>query len=357
MRSDRLFQILPPLTLTALLLVSVSPAARAAAMPEPLTRIAFGSCADQEKPQPIWAAIAAADPQLFLFLGDNIYADHMGREEIRAAYARLAAVPEFQKLRSEVPILAIWDDHDYGVNDGSSDHAEKELFKELFLEFFAEPADSPRRTRGGLYTAETFGPPGRRVQVILLDVRYFRSPIVKDPSPYRVYQPDLDLDKTLLGEEQWRWFEEQLRQPAEVRLIGSGIQVLGYASGFESWKNLPHEQERLFRVLRETAAEGVIFLSGDAHFAQLKRTDAGLGYPLYEFTSSGLTHSRPEAAERPAPMVVLPPYGGLNFATIDLDWQRDDPLITLELRDRDGVVVFRHRIPLSELQIWEETFD
>ena len=41
----------------------------------PLTRIAFGSCAYQERPQPIWAAVVSYRPELFIFAGDNVYGD------------------------------------------------------------------------------------------------------------------------------------------------------------------------------------------------------------------------------------------------------------------------------------------
>ncbi|MEE8524345.1 MAG: alkaline phosphatase family protein, partial [Thermoanaerobaculia bacterium] len=112
-----------------------------------------------------------------------------------------------------------------------------------------------------------------------------------------------------------------------------------------------------FTVIRKTGAEGVIFLSGDAHFAQLKRGDGGVGYPLYDFTSSGLSHSRPEAAERPAPLAIYPPFGGLNFGTVEVDWQQNDPEITLAVHDRDGRAVFQHRIRLSELRARQEVID
>lgn len=315
-----------------------------------LRHIALGSCADQELPQPIWGAILAKNPQLLLLLGDNIYADTENMEEMEADYATLAAIPGFQQLRSQVPILATWDDHDYGTNDGGAEYPKKAESKALFLDFFGEPEDSPRRLREGIYTAKIFGPPGQRVQVIMLDGRTFRSPLRADPSPRGRFLPDGDPSKTLLGEAQWAWLEEQLERPAEIRLIASGIQVLGYAAGFESWKNLPLEQERLFSVIRETEASGVIFLSGDAHFTQLKRSDGGVGYPLYDFTSSGLSHSYPTAADRTAPLAIHRPYDGVNFGTLDIDW-RSDPRITITANDQNGRPVFQHRIHLSELQV------
>jgi alkaline phosphatase D len=75
-----------------------------------------------------------------------------------------------------VPVLAVWDDHDYGANDAGAEYPMKAESQRMFLDFFGVAGDSPRRRRPGIYDARVFGPPGRRVQVILLDLRYFRSP-------------------------------------------------------------------------------------------------------------------------------------------------------------------------------------
>jgi len=69
-------------------------------------RIAFGSCARQDKPQPIWDAVLASEPDLFVFLGDNIYGDTRDPTVLRAKYAQLAAQPGFKRLRERVPVLA-----------------------------------------------------------------------------------------------------------------------------------------------------------------------------------------------------------------------------------------------------------
>ncbi|MEM1204085.1 MAG: alkaline phosphatase D family protein [Acidobacteriota bacterium] len=324
---------------------------------QPVERLAFGSCADQNRPQPIWNAVASTQPQVFLFIGDNIYSDTVDMDRMAEDYETLAAVPEFAALRAKVPILATWDDHDYGANDAGAEYPKKAEAAELLLNFFGEPPDSLRRQRPGIYDAQIYGPPGQRVQILLLDARTFRSPLTQDPSPLRRYRPNLDPAATMLGSAQWSWLAEQLRRPAELRLIVSGVQVLGYAAGFESWKTLPLELERLYGVIRDAEADGVVFLSGDAHFTQLKRTDGGVGYPVYDFTSSGLTHSRPGSADRPSPLAIHRPYGGLNFGTITIDWDREDPEIVLAARDRDASVVFEHRLRLSELRAWREDMD
>src|SRR5271168_4488725 len=117
----------------------------AASPTEPIRRIAFGSCATQERPQPIWKSILAAQPQLLLLLGDNIYADTKNMDVMRAKYAKLAAMPGFDTLRKTCPILATWDDHDLGANDAGSDYPMKDESQRIFLDFFGERADSPRR--------------------------------------------------------------------------------------------------------------------------------------------------------------------------------------------------------------------
>ncbi len=156
---------------------------------QPLHRIAFGSCATQARPQPIWDAVVAARPELTLLLGDNIYADTLDMNIMRAKYAKLAAMPGFQLLRKTCPILATWDDHDLGANDAGGDYPKKDESQKIFLDFFGDPADSPRRHRPGVYDAKVFGPEGKRVQVIMLDTRYFRSPLKrkeprKNSDPY-----------------------------------------------------------------------------------------------------------------------------------------------------------------------------
>ena len=320
----------------------------------PLTRIAFGSCADQNKPQPIWATILRSKPDLFLFLGDNIYADTEDMEVMRAKYARQAAIPGFRKLRQTVPVLATWDDHDYGINDGGSEYSKRAESQQLFLNFFGEPKDSPRRKREGIYDAKLFGPPGKRVQIILLDTRYFRSPLRRSSSEQEgqgSYISDSDPAKTMLGEAQWRWLEGELRIPAEVRIIVSSIQVVPEDHGWEKWANFPLERQRLFELISKTGAAGVIFISGDRHLAELSMMDGGVGYPLYDVTASALTNSskrwRPYETNRHR---VGTMNWGDNFGLITVDWNRADPQISLQIRDVAGDVAIQRKIYLSTIR-------
>lgn len=333
----------------------------------PLSRIAFGSCCRQERPAPIWDALVDTDPQMFLMIGDNIYGDTEDMDVMRKKYQVLGEQPGFARLRKTCPILATWDDHDYGLNDGGADYIKKEESQQVFLDFFGVAKDSPLRTQEGVYSAHVVGPPGKRVQVILLDTRYFRSPLqrgTKRAEPgegFRgIYKPVTDPKTTVLGAAQWKWLEEQLQRPAEVRIVASSIQLLPNEHGWEMWGNFPHERQRMFDVIRKAKANGVVFISGDRHFAEQMRidsTESGVGYPLYEATSSSLNQpsGRKTAAGTRFGNELNHYRRGLayfdtNFGIIRIDWSQRDPVIRMQVCDEAGEVVLQQRFPLSSLR-------
>ena len=165
----------------------------------------------------------------------------------------------------------------------------------IFLDFWHDPVDSPRRDRPGVYDAHVYGPEGKRLQVILLDTRYFRGPLKRAaPRMGGSYVPQDDPHVTMLGEEQWSWLEQQLRVPAELRIMASSIQCVAEASGQETWSNLPHERQRLFDLIERTRAEGLVIISGDRHWAELSVLEDPRLYPLYDLTSSSFNqiHAR-----------------------------------------------------------------
>ena len=320
-----------------------------------LSRIAFGSCARQDKPQPIWDAVVAAKPDLYLSLGDNIYGDTEDMAVMKKKYDMLAAIPGWQKLKKTCPMLATWDDHDFGVNDGGADYPKKDESQQLFLDFFGIAKDSPRRTQKGVYSAEIFGPPDKRVQIILLDTRYFRSPLKKKAgkTPFNEgpYEASPDPQATMLGAAQWQWLEQQLKVPARLRILVSSIQLIAQDHGWEKWMNFPAERERLYQLFKDTKAGGLVCISGDRHLAELSMMDAGIGYPFYDLTSSGLTEASPKwrKLEVNRHRVATMNHGN-NFGFITIDWQTDDPMLRLQIRDQAGEVTIQEKIPLGLLQ-------
>ncbi|HBC64353.1 MAG TPA: metallophosphatase, partial [Planctomycetaceae bacterium] len=243
-----------------------TPPAPAPTINPPISRIAFGSCSTQDEPLGILRTVLEWDPELFICMGDNIYGDTRDMQVLQQRYDTLSRRPEFQQLRAKVPLIATWDDHDYGENDAGREYPFKRESKDIFLKFWNEPAVSPRREHEGIYTCYRFGEPGsgRSLQIILLDTRTFRDPLFKSPqgSWKNDYLPDLDPQKTLLGDQQWAWLKERLLEPADLRIIGSSIQFAHEHNGWESWTNLPRELLRMVDLIRQTRASGVLFISG-----------------------------------------------------------------------------------------------
>ncbi len=345
-----------PAVLLVICCAVLAPLRPAIAAEAPISRIVFGSCAGQDRPQPFWVPINALQPQLFVFLGDNIYADTVDPVMLRTLYGKLGEQPGYRRLlQSGTTVMATWDDHDYGYNDAGAEHPRKVESQREFLNFFGVPADSPRRKQAGIYNAQTFGPAGQRVQVILLDMRYFRTALqkVKNGAYARLENPK----STFLGETQWAWLKERLRDPADVRFIGSSIQVLADQHGFEKWENFPLERARLLNEIRASKATGVIILSGDRHLAEISvmRSGAkgGVGYDLYDVTASSF--NKPYELSNKGPVEANMYRSGAvvkdaNFGVVNIDWHRPDPLITLEVHDSTGTLRLSESVPLSRLR-------
>jgi len=318
-----------------------------------LEKIAFASCNNpRDGNSPIFEAILKHKPDAFVFLGDNIYADTEDMELMAKKWNELGDSEGFQKLRKNTPIIATWDDHDYGVNDGGKSYKKREESQQIFLDFFNEPDDSPRRKRAGIYASYTFGPPGKTCQILLLDTRYFRDELPRAEGPKEKgtvgwYKPTTDTSMTLLGEAQWKWLDEQLQVPADIRIIASSIQMLAHEKGMENWGHVPHERKRLFELLRKHQAEHTFAISGDVHFAELSKVDL-LGYPFYDLTSSGMSGARKEWAAAGNSFRVGESHPVLNAGLIEIYW--DDKAIGLSIINKDGEKILQHPLKFSELE-------
>ncbi len=330
-----------------------------AAEQRPPDVILFGSCARQSAPQPVWNTMATFEPDAFVFLGDNIYISNVEPAEYAKNYALLGAQPRFEEFRSGIPhFLAIWDDHDFGMNDAGSDNPNRHAAKDAFLKFFRVPGDSPRHSREGLYDAAFLGPPdGPRVQVILLDTRWFRSPLAILPEKERFdigkYGPNRDPSATILGPEQWAWLEARLSEPADLRILASSIQIVPDEHGFEKWANFPAEQRRLYELIASTQAGGVVAISGDRHYSDISKLPAGdtpVPYALHEVTASAMNQSGSLAGEPNRFRLGERGYGRPNFGSLRVDWDAVPPLVTLTIhKAEDGESVMETSFPLSEI--------
>lgn len=318
-------------------------------MPESVQKLAFGSCMHQDKPLLALPLVVAEKPDIFLFLGDNIYGDTRDMKVLAAKYSKLCARPEFAELMKTCPLLATWDDHDYGENDAGREYPLKESSKQLFMEFWGEPSDSPRRQHKGIYTAYTLGSEGRRLQIILLDLRSFRSPLLPNNNAnlYRNdYRPNEDKSATMLGDEQWAWLEKQLKEPADLRIIGSSTQFGATYNGYEAWANLPLEKEKMLQLIRSCKAEHLIFLSGDTHWAELSKVESDGLYPIYDLTSSGINRDWPHVEHNKNR--VGEACSRFNYGVIEINWSKKE--FTFRITDAFKKLHLTHTVGFGELE-------
>ena len=286
--------------------------------------IGLGSCLDQDLPQPIWKDIKSQNPEVFIMLGDNVYGDTHGNiHNLERAYQKQARA--FKKAGLDFPFLAIWDDHDYGKNDGGVEYSLKDESQKLFLKFWNIPEADRRHRNRGLYFEEIIHSKEGTVQLLMLDTRYFRSPLKRTPifkkKSLGRYEPDYDPAKTMLGQDQWKWLEVALKREADLRILGTSIQLLAEGHGWERWGNLPLERQRLLNLLAQNSKNNLIVISGDRHLGGIYSLRTKGGLEFLEITSSSMNKPGRNTNE-PGPLRIGRMYAGENFGIIRIDLER-----------------------------------
>jgi alkaline phosphatase D len=309
-----------------------APVRTAPAGPHPL-RVAFGSCArvavDAE--QPIFRAIAAWRPDLFLWLGDNVYVDSTSPHAFADEYNRQRSVPSLQPLIRSVPQFATWDDHDYGLNNADRTSPVKDIALAAFRRYWANPSYGLPETPGTFFRKQYGG-----VDFFFLDVRSFRDPADLPDGP----------GKTQLGTVQKAWLKRELAaSTATFKLLISGVGwcTTGGPKFNESWGAYDHERRELLGFLREQDIGGVFGISGDTHMGELNRMP-GVGrgsYDFHELVASPLAQPPRELADDAQVAERLrPPYvGSSNFGVLEFELQ-PTPRVTLSLCDTRGTLVW-----------------
>lgn len=300
-----------------------------------LQKIAFGSCNNQYHAQPLWKDMILERPDLFIWAGDNIYANTKDPARIKAGYDRQNAHPDYSYFKSITPIIGTWDDHDFGFNNATGIFSKKIESQNHFLDFIGEPVSSSRRKQNGIYTSYEYGNGERKIKIILLDNRYFKG---------------LDPKAPLLGEEQWQWFESELRNSsASLHFIVSGLSVFSPALPIsEEWADHSGELNRFRKILNEYKSKRPVVLSGDKHFASIfKRHDH------LEFLSSGMTHTLPVGVRKIAGAGLPNAFFGLNYGMIEIAWESLRPVLTMTIRNRNGSNIHR-KVFHWEKDSWHE---
>lgn len=324
-------------------------------------KIALGSCGHQDKDLSIFDTVVKHQPDLFVFLGDNIYGDTRKMMLLKKKYRKLGSNPHFKTLKSNTPIIATWDDHDFGENDAGRHYPKKEQSKKIMLRFFDEPKSSERWKHDGIYSSHYLTKDSLVIQFLLLDLRTFRDDLLRvdkrniAPSGFDYeldYSPYPTTDSTLLGSAQWKWLENELTQQADIRIICSSTQFGTAYNGYETWANFPHEQERMKALIKKTKANGVLFISGDVHYGELSKQANPGAYDLYDLTSSGLTEEWKFAC--PNRFRIGQPVRENHFGMIEIKNEDNNALIEFQLWDKQNNLRLSETISLGTLTYSKE---
>tara|TARA_B100000945_G_C20397297_1_gene605488 strand:+ start:196 stop:1158 length:963 start_codon:yes stop_codon:yes gene_type:complete len=287
--------------------------------------IGFGSCLHQDHPQEVWISIKKENLDRFFFLGDNVYGDsplgHLNKMK-RSYKKQKTSLPSWLK---DITVDSIWDDHDFGKNDGGSTYKLKKQAQELYLEFWEIPISDPRSNREGIYFEKKINFNKRTIQLIGLDTRYFRSDLkgVKGN-----YEKNLDIDATILGEEQWSWLEEKLRDNFDVGIIASSIQILAKDHPYEKWQNFPNERERLLKLINDSG-KNVVLVTGDRHRGGIYKLNN-----LIELTASSLNRPGGNFNESDK-LLVGKTYNQINYGVLEIRNNK----VNIVLKDINGDVL------------------
>ncbi len=289
--------------------------------------ITFGSCNDEDKAQPLWKDIVAEKPNLWIWLGDNIYGDSENMGVLQRKYDKQNSNKGYQSLKAQTSIIGTWDDHDFGVNDGGKDYAKKAESRELALDFLGVPADAEVRAREGMYQSYTYTYKEVVIRIILLDTRYFKDHVQKGANGYI---PDENAD--ILGDTQWAWLESELKKKEDVLIVANGTQVIPTEHPYEKWANFPTSRSRILSLLSQDDAEKIVLLSGDRHIGEISKIAVN-GKAIWEVTSSGLTHSYESVGNEPNKYRVGAIMSQLNYGVIHVD---ADKQVELIISGREG---------------------
>lgn len=266
--------------LTVLLLIGMAIHA------QQITRIGIIGCHNQHGFAPAIPYMAnQLKPEFVIWVGDNVYADtETDPEHIRKQLEVLEQKDGFAELRAGSQFLVTWDDHDYGLNNAGKDYPFKKESLAIHREFWELEKAVPAE-QDGIYNAYMAAlPNGKRLQFIMLDARYNRD------------KPGRNADA--LGENQWKWLEEQLKQPADFRILVSGQQVLiNRPSRWEAWAKLGRSRDRLIGLLKTHKVDNAIFITGDQHYVEVLRSPKNIDFKTIEIMAAGINkNERPGMA-------------------------------------------------------------
>jgi len=290
----------------------------------------------------VFESINSKNPDIMVWGGDNIYlreSDWDSKTGILHRYTHTRSIKEIQPLLAKTQNFAIWDDHDFGPNDGDRSFYNKNLTLEAFKYFWANKSygTNPEQNEGN-YSTFNWGD----AQFFLLDDRFFKSPNDRKTGT-----------RTILGDTQLEWLIDALSSSsASFKIIYVGGQVITSAARFENYATYPEEKEKLLKEIENNKIKGVLFLSGDRHFTELSKLERNGTYPLYDWTVSPLTSGVSDSykEDKNTNQVEGSLFAVNNFGIISFSGNKINRQMQLSLFDKEGKELWNKVILKKELE-------
>ena len=219
-------------------------------------RFVFASCARTGSSHAVFDAIRKAQPLFFHHLGDLHYSN-IGKNNpalFRAAYETVLAAPTQAALYRAVPLVYVWDDHDFGPNGSDSTSPGREASRLAYREYIPHYPLVAGAGNAAIYQTFSVG----RVRFISLDLRSERSPVSTPDSP----------QKTLLGAAQKTWLKQELlaaRDSAKLVFLISSVPWNGRTGKGDGWSAFGTERREIADFIKTNGIKNLCVLSGDAH--------------------------------------------------------------------------------------------
>lgn len=212
-------------------------------------------------------------PDLVIIGGDFGHANEKTlegkREQFKSLYRLQSPAgaydPFVKKILYHYPVAHMWDDHDYGKNNGDKTYTGKALTYQVFNEFF------PAYTLPPMGDWQTFS--YAQADFFLLDSRSQRDPNNEPDGPDKSM-----LDGDNLGAAgQLEWLKQGLLNSNAVwKFILTPVTFNPTLKKPDSWRYFRYERNKLIEFIHANSISGVILLSGDAHMGGMDNgTHAG----------------------------------------------------------------------------------
>lgn len=293
-----------------------------------ISRIAFGCCAHQTQDQLLWSKISETKPDLFLFAGNTVDSVRFDEKPLMAQYQKMDQNSSYQTIRQSVPFLATWDEQDYGLKNGDGDFASKNESRTAFLKYWNYIPKIQDKESEGVEHSVIIGSEGKKVQIIMLDTRYYSSAL-RSGGDEGSFKKNWNSKASMLGSKQWNWLKEELKKPADFRIVVSPVQLIANTYPGEKWGIYPLERQKLFSTIRDLKLKNIIFVSGNRQFGAIAKVDLKRHGALYDITAGPLNgEALPSEKDF---HYVQHPISQINFGLISIDWKKKN--IEIELRD------------------------